>query len=124
MAFLNTLGAASRCGQWRLRLVLRMGSPDGRLDLTEAGLIDFSAASDVTVQVVPRDRRCGVHDPHPLLTASTSAGTLFVSNPGIVEALFPAGWSACVPPGVYDVRVLMTVGPETALVFDEPVELR
>ncbi|GAA0267182.1 hypothetical protein LNAOJCKE_2981 [Methylorubrum aminovorans] len=124
MAFLNTLGAVPRCGQWRLRLVLRTGSSDGRLDLSEAGLIDFSAASDVALHVVRRDGRCTGHDHLPLLTASASAGTLFVSNPGIVEALFPTGWSACVPPGLYDVRVLTTVGPETALIFSEPVELR
>lgn len=124
MAFLNTLGAVSRVGQWRLRLVLRVNFPDGRLDLSEAGLIDFSAASDVVLHVVPRDA-CGAdRDPCPVLAASTSAGTLFVSNPGIVEALFPFGWSARVPPGVYDVQVLMTVGPESALIFNEPVELR
>lgn len=129
MAFLNTLGAVSRQGQWRLRLVLRAGFADGRLDLSHEGLIDFSTAS-LRLTVTPRPpvdpcriRWCG-HEPEPALSAGTGDGSLLVSNPGIVEALFPNGWSACVPPGLYDVRVLMTVGPETACIFDEPVELR
>lgn len=129
MAFLNALGAVSRHGQWRLRLVLRAGFHDGRLDLSDAGLIDFSTAS-LRLTVTPRpplhgcrSTWCG-HEPEPALSANSADGSLFVSNPGIVEALFPSGWSACIPPGLYDVRVLMTVGPETARIFDEPVELR
>ncbi|BAQ43963.1 hypothetical protein [Methylobacterium aquaticum] len=123
MAFLNAMGAVSRHGQWRLQRVLRSILPDGRVDASDAGLIDFSAASEILLQVVPRQPR-GNHDPHPVLAASAVAGTLVVSNPGVVEALFPLGWSAHVPAGVYDVRIWMTVGPETALIFDNPVELR
>lgn len=129
MAFLNALGAVSRLGQWRLRLVLRAGFADGRLDLSHGGLIDFSTAS-LLLTVTPRPPfgtcraiACG-HDPEPVLSASSANGTLLISSPGIVEALFPSGWSACVPPGLYDVRVFMTVGPETACIFDNPVELR
>lgn len=129
MAFLNAMGAVSRHGQWRLRRVLRATLPDGRLDLSDGGLIDFSAASEVALHVVPRlphpgGWRSTCHGPQPVLTALASDGTLVLSNPGIVEALFPAGWSACIPPGIYDVRILMSVGPETAAVFDNPVELR
>lgn len=131
MAFLNALGRVSRRGQWRLRGIMRAALPDGRLDLADSGLIDFSAASLVRLTLTPRapeacrgvlgcgDRR----DPDPVLSASTADGTLLVSNPGIIEALFPDGWSRCVPPGLYDVRILLTVGSETAEIFDEPVEI-
>lgn len=126
MAFRNALGTVSRMGQWRFRRVLRASLPDGRLDLSDDGLIDFSACSEILLTVTPRPpfggQRRGL-DPDPVLAASMTAGTLVVSNPGIVEALFPTGWSASVPPGLYDARVLVTVGPETAAIFDEPVEI-
>lgn len=130
MAFLNALGSVSRHGQWRLRRVLRARLPDGRLDLSDAGLIDFSTASEVLLTVTPRPplgprcaERCE-HVPRPVLSASMSGGTLLVSNPGIIEALFPVGWATAVPRGFCDVRILMTVGPETACIFEQPVELR
>lgn len=132
MAFLNALGRVSRRGQWRLRRIMRAALPDGRLDLTDSGLIDFSSASLIRLTVsarAPELCRGGPHwngcwhGPEPVLSASTADGALFVSNPGILEAVFPDGWSACVPPGLYDVRVLLTVGSETAEIFDEPVEI-
>lgn len=127
MAFLNTLGAVSRHGQWRLRQVLRSSLPDGRFDFSDAGLIDLSTASEVVLVVVPRGPAapCGPGcEPAPVLSATSRDGSLIVSNPGVVEALFPFGWSRRVPPGTYDVRIRMTVGPETAVIFDQPVELR
>lgn len=132
MAFLNALGRVSRRGQWRLRRIMRAALPDGRLDLTDSGLIDFSSASLVRLTVTPRAPEVchgslnwngSRRELEPVLSASTADGTLFVSNPGILEAVFPDGWSACVPPGLYDVRILLTVGPETAVIFDEPVEI-
>ncbi len=94
MAFLNAMGAVSRHGQWRLRRVLRSSLPDGRLDLSDAGLFDLSAAhrrgasgrAPAVAPALPDDvlwRR-----PFPVLVAAATAGTLVVSNPGIVEALF------------------------------------
>ena len=59
-----------------------------------------------------------------MLSASLAAGTLLVSDPGILEALWPAGWSAQIPPGLYDLRVTVTIATETAVILDEPVELR
>lgn len=126
MSFLNAMGRVSRHGQWRLRRILRAQLPDGRLDLSADGLIDFSTCSDVVLTVTPRPPHCGGWSglvSEPVLRASLAAGTLVVSNPGIVEALFPSGWSACIPAGHYDVRIQVTVGPETAVIFDEPVEL-
>ncbi|KQO90915.1 hypothetical protein ASF36_22055 [Methylobacterium sp. Leaf90] len=124
MAFLNALGRVSRRGQWRLRRSFRAADPTGRLDLSDDGLIDFSRASDLVLTVSPRPpvggSRCQAE---PVLTVSMRAGTLFVLNPGFVEALFPDGWSAEIPPGLYDVRLMVTIGPETAEIFDEPVEL-
>lgn len=136
MGFLNALGSVSRHGQWRFRRVFRASLPDGRLDMSDAGLIDFSAASLVRLTVVPRPpyRRVGwdgdfcgsEHWPEarPILSASTADGTLLVRNPGIIEALFPDGWSRSVPPGLYDVRLLVTIGPETAEILNQPVEIR
>jgi hypothetical protein len=131
MAFLNAMGRVSRQGQWRLRRTIRVSLPDGRLDLSEAGLVDVSHASLIVLTVTPRPplRHWGCEhggrcDPSPVLTASTADGTLRVANPGIVEALFPDGWGRRVPPGLYDVRIALTIGPETAVIFEEPVELR
>ena len=132
MAFLNAMGRVSRRGQWRLRRVLRACFPDGRLDLSDDGLIDFSHASRIALTVTPRPPYrhrshldgCGLDEPAPVLSASTDDGSLVVSNPGIVEAVFPDGWSRHVPPGIYDVRIAITIGPEAAVVFDEPAELR
>ncbi|MCJ2107842.1 hypothetical protein MKK70_21175 [Methylobacterium sp. E-041] len=132
-SFMNTLGAVSRRGQWRFRHVFRSADPAGRLDITDAGLIDFSAASDVVLTVTPRAPKwrelwcwssigCCAGDAPPVLLASLSTGTLVVSNPGLVEALFPAGSLLAIPPGLYDVRVSVTIGPETAEIFDEPIE--
>lgn len=56
------------------------------------------------------------------MTASFAAGSLVVSNPGIVEAVFPAGSLRDLYPGIYDARVFVTIGPETEEVFCEPVE--
>lgn len=136
MAFLNALGAVSRRGQWRLRRIFRASLPDGRFDLGDDGLIDFSAATQLRLTVAPRPpfhrpgwdagSCCGEgwRDPQPILSASTVDGTLTVSNPGIIEALFPDGWGRCVPPGLYDVRLFITIGPETVEIMSEPVELR
>jgi hypothetical protein len=129
-SFMNTLGAVSRRGQWRFRHVFRSATPDDRLDISDAGLIDFSRASDLVLTVTPRPpvRRHACDwgwtggDPASIFSASWSAGTLVVSNPGIVEAVFPAGTLLNFPPGLYDVRVSVTIGPETAEIFDEPIE--
>ncbi|TFZ59299.1 hypothetical protein E4V01_07535 [Methylorubrum sp. Q1] len=124
-SFMNTLGAVSRRGQWRFRHVFRAGDARGRLDLTDAGLIDFSTCSDVALEVTPRAPHrggCAGREPLPLLAASLASGTLVVSNPGLVEAVFPAGSLNDVPPGLYDTRVFVTIGPETEEVFCEPVE--
>ncbi|MBB2959834.1 hypothetical protein [Methylobacterium sp. R2-1] len=122
---MNTLGAVSRLGQWRFRHVFRAADERGRLDLSDEGLIDFSACSEVLLTVTPRAPHRGCwsgHAPEPVMTASLAAGSLVVSNPGIVEAVFPVGSLLCVPPGLYDVRVFVTIGPETEQVFSEPVE--
>ncbi|POR42574.1 hypothetical protein [Methylobacterium sp. V23] len=129
-SYMNTLGAVSRRGQWRFRHVFRSATADDRLDISDAGLIDFSRASDLVLTVTPRPPvrhhardwgRSGV-DLAPILSASWSAGTLLVANPGIVEAVFQAGTLLNFPPGLYDVRVSVTIGPETAEIFDEPIE--
>ena len=133
-SYLNTLGSVSRRGQWRFRQVLRSVRADGRVDVSDGGLIDFAAASDVVMTVTRRhpirhqswcgpaygsdDGHC---EPTPVLGASLSAGTLVVSDPGIVEALFPAGTLLRLRPGLYDVRLTITIGPETAEIFDEPI---
>lgn len=122
---MNTLGAVSRRGQWRFRHVFRSADERGRLDITDAGLIDFSTCSEVAIEVTPRAPHRGCwsgREPVPVLAASLASGTLVVSNPGLVEAVFPAGSLFDVPPGLYDVRVLVTIGPETEEVFCEPVE--
>ncbi|KQP61122.1 hypothetical protein ASF41_22905 [Methylobacterium sp. Leaf111] len=132
---MNTLGAVSRRGQWRFRHVFRSATPDDRLDISDAGLIDFSRASDLVLSVTRRppvqhrawcgpvfgsaDSYC---EPAPVLSASLTTATLIVSNPGLVEALFPAGSLLGLRPGLYDVRILVTIGPETAEIFDEPIE--
>ncbi|GLS44357.1 hypothetical protein [Methylobacterium brachythecii] len=130
-AFMNTLGGVSRRGQWRFRHVFRSANERGQLDVTDAGLIDFSTASDVVLTVVPREpvqprawcfELGGCHGHRPVLMAALSAGTLAVSNPGIVEALFPRGSLLGFPPGLYDVRVSVTIGPETEEIFNEPIE--
>lgn len=123
--FMNTLGAVSRRGQWRFRHVFRGADEHGRLDVSDAGLIDFSICSEVRLDVTPRAPHRGCwsgFDPAPVLTASLTAGTLVVSNPGIVEAVFPEGSLHCLPPGLYDARVFVTIGPETEEIFCEPVE--
>jgi len=130
-SFMNTLGARPRGGQWRFRHVFRASDALGRLDTTDAGLIDFSSCSEVLLTVTPRDpRHRGPADcwsgcwaePPAVLSAALSKGTLTVSNPGLVEAVFPAGSLLVFPPGVYDVRVAVTIGPETEEIFREPVE--
>ncbi|MFC7664024.1 hypothetical protein [Methylorubrum suomiense] len=125
-SFMNTLGAVSRQAQWRFRHVFRSADERGRLDVTDAGLIDFSACSEVALQVTPRapHRGCwGRQEPAPVLAASLVGGSLVVSNPGIVEAVFPAGSLLCLEPGLYDARVFVTIGPETEEIFCEPVEI-
>jgi hypothetical protein len=57
-----------------------------------------------------------------VLAASLAAGSLVVSNPGLVEVVFPHGSLLDVPPGLYDARIFVTIGPETEEVFCEPVE--
>ncbi|SOR27126.1 protein of unknown function [Methylorubrum extorquens] len=124
-SFMNTLGAVSRRGQWRFRHVFRAADARGRLDPTDEGLIDFSTCSEVALEVTPRAPHRGCwsrQDPAPVLAASLASGTLVVSNPGIVEAVFPAGSLTDLRPGIYDTRVLVTIGPETEEVFCEPVE--
>lgn len=124
-SFMNTLGAVSRQGQWRFRHVFRGADARGRLDVSDAGLIDFSTCSEVLLTVTPRapHRGCwGGLDADPVLSASFRAGTLVVSNPGIVEAVFPSGSLLDVLPGLYDARVFVTIGPETEEIFREPVE--
>lgn len=130
-SFMNTLGARPRGGQWRFRHVFRWSDPLGRLDVTDAGLIDFSNCSEILLTVTPRDsqqrRWCGWWagswaEPQPVLSAALSTGTLAVSNPGILEAVFPAGSLLAFPPGLYDVRVAVTIGPETEEIFREPIE--
>lgn len=134
-SYLNTLGSVSRRGQWRFREILRAVRADGRVDVSDEGLIDFASASDIVLTVTRRppirhsawcgpafgwaDGYCA---PAPVLSASLSAGSLTVANPGIVEALFPAGTLLGFAPGLYDVRISITIGSETAEIFDEPVE--
>lgn len=130
-SFMNTLGARPRGGQWRFRHVFRASDALCRLDVTDAGLIDFSGCSEILLTVTPRDPRhrswfaywtgCW-SEPQPVLSASMSTGALKVSNPGILEAVFPAGSLLCFPPGLYDVRVAVTIGPETEEIFREPIE--
>ena len=130
-SFMNTLGARPRGWQWRFRQVFRASDALGRLDVTDAGLIDFSTCSEILLTVTPRDPRhscwsgwwngCGFGPP-PVLTAAMSTGTLAVFNPGILEAVFPAGSLLAFPPGLYDVRVAVTIGPETEEIFREPIE--
>jgi len=131
-AFLNTLRSVSRRGQWRFRQTLRAKRPDGRVDISDAGLIDFDAASDIVLTVTPRapvgsragwiGEACESFAPLPVLTASLAADTLQVRSPGFVEALFPSRRLLAIPPGIYDVRLAITIGPETAEIFDEPIE--
>lgn len=123
-SFMNTLRAVSRRGQWRFRQVLRGADERGRLDITDAGLIDLSTCSDVALEVTPRAPHRGRagREPPPVLSASLASGTLIVSNSGLVEAVFPAGSLLDVPPGLYDARIFVTIGPETEEIFCEPVE--
>ena len=134
-SFMNTLGSVSRRGQWRFREILRGIRADGRIDLSDDGLIDFTSASDIVLTVTRRPpfrhQDCcgsasgwanGDRAPAPVLNASLSAGTLLASNPGIVQAVFPAGALLSFAPGIYDVRISITIGPETAEIFDEPIE--
>ncbi|QDI83145.1 hypothetical protein E8E01_23400 [Methylorubrum populi] len=122
-SFMNTLGAVSRLGQWRFRHVFRGADERGRLDVSDNGLIDFSTCSEVELTVTPRapHRGCWA-GAAPVLAASLTAGTLVVSNPGLVEAVFPDGSLSCLPPGLYDARVFVTIGPEREQIFCEPVE--
>ena len=133
-SYLNTLGSVSRRGQWRFREILRARRADGRVDVSDDGLVDFASASDIILTVTRRppirhqawcgpafgsaDGYCA---PVPVLSASLSAGTLTALNPGIVEAVFPAGTLLQFAPGLYDVRISIRIGPETAEIFDEPV---
>ena len=122
-SFMNTLGAVSRLGQWRFRHVFRGANARGQLDISDEGLIDFSTCSEVALTVTRRAPHRGCwREPEPALAASLTAGTLVVSNPGLVEAVFPAGSLLDLCPGLYDVRVFVTIGPETEEVFCEPVE--
>lgn len=126
MAFINTLGRVSRHGQWRLRGTLRAMAIDGRLDLGEDGLFGFENVSAAVLLVTPRPPYQGwggCNEPPVVLSASLADETLTLLSPGFFEALFPSGWSASVPPGDYDVRLFLTIGPETARVYDEPVTL-
>lgn len=137
MSYLNGLGRVRRNGQWRLRLVIRQvdpAYPDGRLDLSDNGLVDFPEGAEVLLTVTRRRDRstrgsfgtCGEvgGEVPPVLQASRSDGTLFVSSPGWIEAVFPAGWSARIPDGLLDVRVFLTIGPETTLVREDVADLR
>lgn len=130
-SFMNTLGARPRGGQWRFRHVFRWSDALGRLDVTDAGLIDFSSCSEILLTVTPRDPLCLFWSgwwsgrwskPPAVLSAAKSIGTLVVSSPGILEAVFPAGSLLTFPPGLYDVRVAVTIGPETEEIFREPIE--
>ena len=130
-SFTNTLGARPRSGQWRFRHIFRWSDALGRLDVTEAGLIDFSNCSEILLTVTPRDPRCRSwsgwwsgcwSEPPAVLSAAKSAGTLAVWNPGTLESVFPAGSLLAFPPGLYDVRVAVTIGPETEEIFREPIE--
>lgn len=133
-SFTNTLGARSRRSQWRFRQILRTRDASGRLDISSAGLLDFTGCTEILLTVTPREPRalhwfgwwdgCGgcLGELPPILTASMTAGTLFVSNPGLVEAVFPAGTLLAFPRGFYDVRIAVTAGGETEEIFDEPVE--
>jgi hypothetical protein len=130
-SFMNTLGARPRASQWRFRHVFRVSDAGGRLDVTDAGLLDFGGCSEILLTVTPRDPRhrcrdgwgwCGSPEPVPVLTAALSTGTLDASNPGILEAVFPAGSLLAFPPGLYDARVIVTIGPETEEIFREPIE--
>ena len=132
-AYLNTLGTVSRRGQWRFRQVLRARRADGRLDTTDAGLVDFTSVTAALLTASPRmpvirAGYCTVPygpdargEPAPVLAASLADGSLRLYGPGIVEALFPAGSLLAFPRGIYDVRILLTIGPETSEVFDEAV---
>ncbi len=89
-SFMNTLGTVSRRGQWRFRHVFRALDGLGRLDISDAGLIDFSTCSEITLRVTPRapQGRCWgawwggpCAEPAPVLAAALSAGTLKVMNP-------------------------------------------
>jgi len=129
-AYLNTLRAATRRGQWRFRQILRTVRADGRLDMSDAGLVDFSAVTAMVLTVVPRRpnrpwtwNACCEAEPAPVLRAELGDGILVVSNPGIVEAVFPAETLSAIPPGLYDVRLSVTIGPETTEAFNEPIEL-
>lgn len=120
---MNTLGAISRGGQWRFRRIFRATDALGRIDLSDDGLIDFSACSEVALEVTPRaSQRAWRCDAEPELEASLAAGTLFISNPGIVEAVFPEGSLLCLAPGLYDVRVFVTIGAEKTEMLNEPIE--
>lgn len=125
-SFMNTLGAVSRRGQWRFRRLLRASDARGQVDISDDGLLDFSGCSEILIEVAPRASHRGWQlgrDAEPVLTASLSAGTVFVSNPGIVETVFADGALSCVPTGLYDVRILVSIGPETEQVFCEPIEI-
>lgn len=124
--FLNTLGTVSRHGSWRFRQVIRTQRADGRTDMSDDGLADFSGDDEVLLTVSRRtpargcwDEACG--EPVPVLSASLSTGTLYAAA-GVVEALFPPEAMQCVPPGIYDARILRTVGDETTEAFSEVLE--
>lgn len=121
---MNTLGSVPRRGQWRFRRIFRGADARGRLDVADDGLIDFSTCSEVAFTVTPRAPHRGCwNERDPVLSASLTAGTLVVANPGIVEAMFPESALRDIPPGLYDVRIDVTVGAETSEIFDEPVDL-
>ena len=129
-SYLTARGTVSRHGQWRVRRGLRARDARGRLDMSDNGLVDLSTADRVTLGVYRRapflHRWCGTSlgaSDGPILAGSSADGTLFVSSPGVVERLFPDGWGASVPPRLYDVRITVTVGPEPALIADDPVRI-
>jgi len=90
-SYMNTLGAVSRRGQWRFRHIFRSGTANGRLDTSDAGLIDFSTASNVVFTVTRRHpvqhhawckpvfgSADGYCEPAPVLSASLATDTLMV----------------------------------------------
>lgn len=129
MAFLNTLGRVSRLGQWRFRHVFRVSDATGRIDQSDNGLFAFGEA-DVRLTLSPRPPlvarlcwdACAPAD-RAVLAASRSAGSLGVYDPGHIEAVFPAGWSQHIPPGLYDLRIAVTVDAATAILLDQPIDL-
>lgn len=125
MGFLIQAGRVSRRGQWRFRHTFRAADLTGRTDPTDDGLYGWGDVTAAVLTVTKRPPYPGWAngcDPAPVLSASYPDGNFRLLDPGGVEVVFPNGWSASVPPGLYDLRIEVTIGPETAVIFDEPVE--